>query len=386
MIFDKNRERIRALEKQLKGSGNPAKILAQLERLRKAGPEWWAAWYDSTGTKRREKPDKNTKQAAEQLERKRRYEVENGAFDCPDHRRVTVEQIVNYFLEYKNCTPDSRTLCKHITRHLGKITLDKIDLNPTILVTHFKNFPEKEWSPKYVWNYFIKLKAAIGFWVDMHRMHIVNPCIVVPKLVATLRPVSDVREVRPTVDDFNNLMVASVECHAPQALIDLFTAVRESGLRIGEVIKWRVQDFHLQVLRSENGEIVELPYFTSIILKRGRPVTQEMPMRRSLWELMIRVIGERREGPVWPWTWPPYGLIKRLGIMKQAGLTHLRPFHDYRKSFKTELKLQGATSDMSMYLQGHATKSMDEYYTQFRRIDAQCLFADQYRDIQSTNQ
>jgi hypothetical protein len=108
---------------------------------------------------------------------------------------------------------------------------------------------------------------------------------------------------------------------------------------------------------------------------------QEMPMRRALYDLMLRVIGERNSGPVWSWKNPPYKLIKQLGIMEQAELKNIRPFHDYRKTFKTEMKIAGATKEMSKYLQGHATDSMDDYYTQFRRTDAQALFTEEYKDL-----
>ncbi|MBN1604713.1 MAG: hypothetical protein JW915_24100 [Chitinispirillaceae bacterium] len=382
MIFDKNAERIKALQKKLKTfQGDPERIRRRMKRLVDAGPEYWADWYDRTGTRRREKPSKNTRQAAEKLERQRRTEVSHGMFDCPDDRRVTLETVVNYFIEYKNNSPDTRTIGKKITEHIGKLTLDKCDRNPVLLVDHFKRFPEKDWSPKYQWNYYLKLRAAIQFWITMHRMQMVNPCKVIPALVSTLRPITNIREVRPSLSDFNRLIVACVECKAPQELMDLFTAVKESGLRIGEVLRWQCEHFKLVVGKNDQGEIVELPYYRTAITKRGIPVVQELPMRRALYDLMVRVIGGRPSGPVWSWKNPPYKLIKNLGIMNQAELKNLRPFHDYRKTFKTEVKLAGATPEISMYLQGHATQSMDEYYTQFRRTDAQALFTREYSDL-----
>jgi len=380
MIFDKNAERLRALEKKLMCEPeNAGSIRKKIDALHQAGPEYWAAWYDKNGTKRREKPAKNTRQAAEQLERKRRCEVEDGTFDCPEDKRVTVEKMTEYFVEYKNNSADTRSLCKRINAHLGNVTLQRLDMSPTILVDHFRRFPEKDWSAKSIWNYYLKLKATIQFWIDMHRLQVVNPCRVLPKLVSTLRPSINIREVRPSHEDFNRLMVACVECNAPNELIDLFTAVKESGLRIGEVIRWQCEDFHLSVVRSDHG--IEVPYYRSTISKRGRPVSQEMPMRRALYDVMMRVIGDRTHGPVWSWKNPPYKMIKQLGVMDRAGLTHLRTFHDYRKSFKTEMKIAGASSEISMYLQGHATESMDKYYTQYRRTDAQYLFEKEYEEL-----
>jgi hypothetical protein len=135
-----------------------------------------------------------------------------------------------------------------------------------------------------------------------------------------------------------------------------------------------------EIKYNDQGGIDELPYFTTLIQKQGKPSDQQIPMSFGLWEVLKRVVGERKQGPVWPVATPPWSEIRELGILKKAGLTKYRPFHDFRKSFKTEGKKQGLAKEFTKYLQGHATDSMDEYYTQFRRLDVQAAFMAGYKD------
>jgi integrase len=46
-----------------------------------------------------------------------------------------------------------------------------------------------------------------------------------------------------------------------------------------------------------------------------------------------------------------------------------RPFHDFRKLFKLEMKRAGLQREVTKSMQGHATDAMDAYYTHFQRED-----------------
>jgi integrase len=378
MIFDKNVKRAKELER-----ADPLKFVQQIKDLR-SEPEWWIDYYDATGRRRAEKSPVNTKQGAEHYFIQRKGEIFKGEYDTPEYKRAKLSLILDYYVENRSDSSTVRTMVKTVKTHIGNLTLDRIDSTPQILARYFRNFPEKKWSDKYIWNHFIVLRAAINYWLKMHRMVMSNPCDIIPELTG-LAPNTNVREEVPTAAEFNRLIVTCIEVKTPQWIIDLFCAVWESGLRISEVLGWKVEDVCLDIQYDAQGNVVELPFFTTLIKKQRRITRKQIPMSFGLWEILKRVISERKEGRVWPVVNAPYKLIRKLGIMEKAELTKYRPFHDFRKSFKTEMKRQGMTKEFTKYLQGHATDSMDQYYTQFRRQDVQSAFMPGYENKKSRN-
>lgn len=378
LFFDKNEERIAELSRLLaSGKGDPVSIQARIDRYRERGPEWWAVYRDDRGIRRREKPPENTAEAAELLAKSRQVEVSRNEYNPPDKLDVRLSTILAFFREYKNNSRDTRQIHGKIEEKIGNKTLKVMVKDRTLLVDHFRRFPYPDWSDKTVWNYYVKLKAALGLWIKFHQLAVANPADIVP-MVTGLAPNTQVREETPTVDHYNALMVACIEAEAPDELMDLFSVVRFSGLRVSEVLSWRIEDLHLEPKRDEDGNVTEVPYFSTIILKQRRQRRIQVPMSVDLWRVLKRLAGDRLAGPLWRWRTTPYKLIRELGIMERAGMKDFRPFHDWRKSFKTELKAAGYSSEYTKYLQGHATDSMDNYYTQFKRHHVQGAYLDGY--------
>lgn len=386
MIFDKNAKRIKELQKKLTSiCSNPEKVKERIKSLQEVGPEWWIDYYDSRGVRRAEKSTVNTQKGAERFELRRKQEIVSGQFDAPDQKKVKIEEIIEFYLKSKPRGSSSRTLCKHINRLFGNVYLHRIDSDPQILVAHFQNFPEKNWSEKYVWNYYVTLKASIAFWLKMKRLVMSNPCDIVPELTE-MNPYGNIREQTPTEKEFRLLISTAKEKECDPWVIDLFEAVWESGLRIGEVMKWRVEDICLDIEKDKDGNVVELPYFTTFITKQRRITRKQIPMSFGLWQVLKRVIADKSEGWVWPVRCPPYKYIREKEIMEKAGLQKYRPFHDFRKSFKVAMKKKGMSQEFTKYLQGHATNSMDDYYTQFSRLDVQDAHLEGYRDLFETKE
>jgi integrase len=386
LFFDKNEERISELTRKLSAADADIRerLLARIDRYRAAGPEYFAVYYDDTGTRRREKPEENTQAAAEALSRLRTVEVDQNEYNPPDKLSVTVKTMTRFFREMKNDSADTRTICKAIDEHLGSHTLKLLCKDRTILARHFKQFPRRDWSRKTIWNYYLKLRAVINLWIDFHQLTIANPAKIIP-MITGLEPGTIVREQTPSGDDFRRLEVACVEANVPQELVDLFSAVRLSGLRVTEVLALKVEDLSLD-LKIVDEQVVETPWFRHTVLKQKRRTVHQVPMSIELWRILQRIVGDRKSGPLFPaWKNPPYKRIRHLGIMKAAGMSDFRPFHDYRKSFKTDLKADGASSEITKYLQGHASDSMDDHYTQFKRRHVQGVFMPEYQEFISTN-
>lgn len=140
-----------------------------------------------------------------------------------------------------------------------------------------------------------------------------------------------------------------------------------------------------------------LPYVWTEILKQNRKAEIPLPVRREVADILKQQIGQRKCGPVWPWKNPPYRLLQiwehsgrngRNGrpervrykgtLYKVAGLSHLRPFHDYRKTVKLELKRSGLDRAIIKQLQGHKSDYADDWYTWFQGEDMEAGVKDSY--------
>ena len=183
-------------------------------------------------------------------------------------------------------------------------------------------------------------------------------------------PQTQVMDYVPTQRDYESIIFAAMTEGLPQAAIHLIGAVRYSGLRINEVLGWQVCDV---ILYPDDNST---PYFFTSISKQGRKCRVAIPMRKELWEILKAQIGERTGGPVWPWRCAPYflfeikqedGTIKRLYDIADVKVP--RPFHDFRKTFKMEMKRMGLPTEVTKSMQGQATDSMDGWYTHFSRVD-----------------
>jgi integrase len=376
MIFDKNLERIKELERKLAAGGDSAKLKARIQSYRDAGPEWWVKFYLRDGRARKEKcpPWYQTKLKAKQFECLKRAEVQTGNNVPSEVNQVKLSDVLEAYLSEKMAgksgAASAKTMVGHICRHIGKLTLQQIDRNPRILVEHFRKFPETQWSQKYIYNYFLTLRASINHWIRFNRLRMQNPCNLVE-----ISPGVRVMDYVPTPEDYQRILAASYVVGAPDDIRNLFTAVWETGLRINEVLSWQCEDLHLE--QPDIG----LPYYDTKISKQGRAMRKQIPMTKELWIAMRAQIGIRENGQVWPWTSAPYDITR--AVLKEAGLSHMRPFHDFRKSAKVRFMAFGREAAKAM--QGHATDSMNDYYLHFQRQDLESVVRGTWGDHQSPN-
>lgn len=373
MIFDKNEKRLRELSK------DPVRHGTRIADLRERGPEWWIQYRDKNKTIHAEKcPQeyRESRETAEAYERMVRVSLDQGTYIAKELRVSTISVLCDYYFSRKEKKAEktgrkgglcaAKTMCKAIKRHLGQHSFDAVRKQPQVLVDLFDDFPEKHWAPKTIWNYYKVLKAVFNLWIKKNLLMVRNPL----DAVDCPDPDTAIVDYVPTQRDYDAIIVAAMTEGLPQAGINLIGAVRYSGLRIGEVLGWLVPDIAL--CPDDNST----PYFFTNILKQGRRCRVAIPMRKELWTILKNQIGDRTGGPVWPWKWCPYflfeikqedGTIKRLYDI--AGVKVPRPFHDFRKTFKMEMKRMGLSQEVTKSMQGHATDSMDEWYTHFSRVD-----------------
>jgi integrase len=373
MIFDKNEKRIRELSK------DPAKNPERISELQSRGSEWWVQYRDENNVIRAEKcpPEyQDSRESAKAYERKILVSLDDGSYVSKDLRVTTISDLCDYYLDRKRKKAErtgnkgglnaAETLCKAIKRHLGHFTFDAMRKRPQVLIELFDDFPEKHWSPKYIWNYYKALHAILNLWIKKNLLVVRNP------LDAVDCPDPDVRIIDyvPSQRDYETIIITALTEGLPQSGINLIGAVRYSGLRINEVLGWKIPDI---VLYPDDNST---PYFFTSISKQCRKCRVAIPMRKELWEILKDQIADRTDGPIWPWKGAPYflfeiqqgdGTIKRLYDI--AGVKVPRPFHDFRKTFKMEMKRMGLSQEVTKSMQGHATDSMDDWYTHFSRVD-----------------
>jgi hypothetical protein len=68
---------------------------------------------------------------------------------------------------------------------------------------------------------------------------------------------------------------------------------------------------------------------------------------------------------------------KRVSLEKLADIP-IRPFHDWRKTVKLEVKRKIKDPKLAKAFQAHRTDSADDYYTFFQREDLESAVADSY--------
>ena len=289
--------------------------------------------------------------------------------------------------------------------YLGSFRLDDLSAKPEILARHFAYFPEPEWAPKYVWNYRACLRASIQFWIETKEVFMYNPVdrVKVDKKI-------NVEEYVPTDLNFESVYMTTYTLGLSDEIRFMLTAVYESGLRINEVLKWRIEEMDLSLPTFEDdGKPTFLPYFTTLITKQGETVKKRIPMARKLWDVMVLLVGDRKSGYAFSRQTPPYrllrwlacnrcehreydrgeieqdgnrlhagyhcpkckaGLLEMRTLNQEAGVPYRRPFHDYRKTVKYRNKiLKHLPKEISKKFQGHATDSMDDYYVHLQVHD-----------------
>jgi integrase len=421
MIFDKNKQRILELKKELLSETDPEKI----ERLRKRiskyeakGPMYYIRFTDSFGKPVVEKVPKEYKgvRGAEKYEAIKIAAVETGTYSPKASRDANVATICDHYLTGKmlgkSGYSSAKTLCNHIKEHIGGISLDKLVKQAEILTRLFLTFPETTWSEKYIWNYRVTLRAAIQFWIDIKELFVYNPVdrVEVDKRI-------NIMEYVPTDADFARVIDATIRIGLNDEIRYMLNAVYETGLRINEVLKWKIEEMDLTPPKFDaQGNIQFIPYFTTDISKQNRIVRKRIPMSKKLWETMCLIVGEQKKGLVFKRQTPPYrmlcwlhcpqcgyrqfdhgnetrtgkkyhhgdycpncrtGLLETRHLNQEAGVPYIRPFHDYRKTVKFRNKiLKKLPKELTKAFQGHSTDSMDEYYLHLQTNDLYAVVAD----------
>jgi integrase len=338
----------------------------RIQELKARGPEWWIQYYDNARKLRAEKcPDEfQSKQGAKNFEAIRRSEISRGVYDNKDVRQARISEVVDAYLAEKIAEKKSKssvqTLGNHIKRHIGQWRLDHIDRNPALIVNHFRKFPETSWSQKYIWNYFVTLRAAVNHWIRFRRLFMHNPCDLVQ-----IDPGVKVMEYVPTQEDFERVIAQSYIIGLPDWIRNLMVIVFETGLRINEVMQMTVNDVCL-----DPGE--GLPYIWIWISKQKRHIRQAIPITSKAAGAFRSQVAGRSSGNLWPVKNPPYKQFKvkqedgtYKTLFELAGVD-FRPFHDYRKTAKLKFKVAGGR-EVAKSMQGHRTDAMDDYYTHFQR-------------------
>jgi len=285
--------------------------------------------------------------------------------DFVEPMKSSVDHICHIYLEERlkneGTIASAKTVIGHIRRHLGNATLEILHEKPHVLVQFFRDFPEPKWSPKYVYNYRLTLRAAISYYCKSRNLNIGNPMNVV-----FLDPQTAIREEVPTPEEYR-ILCDTADKIAPTYVRRMLVAAWETGLRKGEILAWNWSTMDMSFTQG-------LPAYTVWITKQKRKAARQIPMTRELWDMLYEMWCEKGrplKGAVWPVLTPPNRIMRK--VFKKAGLGNLT-IHDFRKAYKTMRKAEGWTSDVTMAVQGHATDSMDNYYTIFQRVHLEPYF------------
>lgn len=385
MVFDKNQYRLREFKRQLANAHSPAeqaRLEKRIGKLKARGPEYYIKFRNALGRKVTERvpSEYRGRRGAERFHSLRVGEVEKGDHNPRKAITATIEAVCNHYLDrkmrFRKSHSAAKTLVGHITRHMGNASLQSLDRNPQIIVDHFADFPE-DWAPKYIYNYFLCLRAAINYWIKMQRLHLANPLDLVE-----IEPNTNVNDYVPTRADFDAIYLTSLTLGLPDFVRHLYTAVYETGLRIGEILGWRIEEMDLAPPEfDDKGRPVRLPFFTTLISKQGKTVKTTIPMSKGLHMALLAQVGDRSYGKVWEVEQSKlYKLLREGGLLKEAGVPFTRPFHDFRKTVKRRLKIEmGLGRDISKGFMGHKTDAMDDYYTHLKMFDLWSAVEDSWK-------
>jgi integrase len=378
VIFDKNEKRARTLELQ-----DSIKNAQKIKELRSKSD--WYIRYRSKGKYHDEKcPDRyQTKQGAENY-----YKIVAGNTVTKTHliptvRKITISVMCDFFIEYRTKKAErsgkkgglsaAKTICNIISEEIGKFTFDQCREDPMLLQDWIDNLPDNhpEWSSKYIWNICKELKAVFSRWIEKKLLQTPNPM----DAVEIPEQGTNVIQYVPTQEDYEKIITTGLIEGVRLDVLRLIGAVRYTGFRINEVLGWQCEDC---VLNPDDGG---LPYLWVTISKQKQTVRVPRPIRAELVPILREQINCRSEGPVWPWENPPYKLLKVNGswLYDLAKVEVPRPFHDFRKTVKLELKRILADSKKARDYQGHKSESMDDWYTWYQREDLEEAVRDSYR-------
>lgn len=395
MIFDKSLKRAKELARK-----DPEKYRKKIQFYQN-NPCWYIRYWVA-GVPHEEKCPQQyqTARGAEQY-----YKIVVGRNITGEHvvpvtRKTTISEMADFFISYRQSKSvrqnraggfsSAKTVCGHIKKAIGSYTLDMCRENPAILQKYIDSLPEThpEWSPKYRWNICKELRAIFSAWIKKKLLMMPNPM----NAVEDPEPETRVMQYVPSHDEYERIISTGIVENVRPDVLRLIGAARYTGFRIGEILLWQCEDC---VLNPDDGG---LPFIWVVTFKQRRRVRVPRPIRAELIPILKEQIQGRIEGPVWPWTNPPYKHLriyqwsefngrngfperqKFRGTLMQVAGVNIRPFHDFRKTVKLELKRNLSDSNLAREYQGHKSDSMDKYYTWFQREDMEKAVENSYRD------
>ena len=108
------------------------------------------------------------------------------------------------------------------------------------------------------------------------------------------------------------------------------------------------------------------------------------PLSKQAADALRVQIGDKVDGEVWPCKNPPYKLLNKRKLRKEANWPH-RWFHDFRKTAKMRFKV-AAGKDVAKEMLGHQTDAMDDYYTHYQRKELEAAVKASYNPANLNDQ
>ncbi len=365
--YDRALKRLQAVERDLTaGKITAEQAEAKRAAIRSADPAFVARWELADGTEAT--ATFRTMREAEKHEAKMRDKVERGESADPKPLRASIVEIMQYHFD-KRCgkgagVRSARAHVNHCREIMGEgVTFERLNKSPLkILEPYFDKLPEAKpksfASEANIWNHYVQMKAAMAFWIKMHRLVIANPL-----QVMEIEKPDNRRTQAPTSEQFSRLLDVSTRNQFPSWLPSLLICGWEVAPRISEILSWRWENFH-------EAEGLDLPWVKSFLAKKGKPVWRELPITHSAAQALRDMPAQQKErGVIFP-----LQVTATLRWVRQAfdlaGMQDFR-FHDFRRSWKRRYLHIG--SKLTAELTGH-TEEMDDRYTVLGRREMQEVY------------
>lgn len=376
-IFDKNLERIRALEKQvLAGTLDPEKAAKRIAKLR-AVADYWVKVYDG-GPKpiRRQADPPSSKRAAEKLETRLKGEIVTGVYIPGDLLKTTVGAIVDAYLEKQkgrageaSCRSRARTAAP--VRH---VKLEAWHNNTKLIEYHLDNDTPDTWADRSIHHYAKLLQYAVQAFIDGNqKLFIKNPVRTAIKAM-DLDPGLVRREVVPSDLEVAMLVGEARRGAYPRYVAPLLTFLRETGLREIEALSLRWEKVSMD---WEEAHRIR-PWAEVRLRKKKKYVIRRIPLnpraRRALQAMQDQAAGPTETGFVFPVRNFPGRIYRR--IRAAVVLPHINP-HDFRKSWSVEHLDKG--QELRKEVRGHDTDEMDEYYLVLSLKDSEKIYDEDWK-------
>lgn len=378
-IYDKNLERIRAIEKKVAaGTLDPAKAEKRIATLRKV-PDYWVKVYDGPEPVRRHADPPESIRAAEKLEKQLQGEITTGLFVPDQIIKVRIGEVLDAYLE-KQVGKGGYAACKSRLKRAERVRFDTLEAwhhDVKRIQRHLDNDTPDNWADKSIWNYAKTLQFAVQLYIDTHqRLNIKNPVRTAIKAMG-LEEGTQRREVVPT--DFEIAMLAGEARRKayPSYLAPLLVFLRETGLREIEALSMRWE----KVSMDYDPAVEVFPWADVRLRKKKRFIVRRIPLNPKAWQA-LRLIQAATEGPtetgfIFPVRNFPGKLYRRVrAAVELEGIN----VHDFRKSWSSEHLHDGA--ELRKEVRGHDTDEMDEYYLVLTEKDTRQIYANDWKQFE----